>query len=77
MDVPLDDPMMMLWGWFTRFDPLADLHPAAKEVRGNRLIFSFPIAIDATWKTGYRKPVEIDPAVDRLVTEKWTRYGID
>ncbi|HUT02262.1 MAG TPA: UbiD family decarboxylase, partial [Phycisphaerae bacterium] len=26
-DVPLDDPRLILWGWFTRFDPLTDLHP--------------------------------------------------
>lgn len=76
-DVPLDDTMMILWGWFTRFDPLADLHPAARAVQGNRIVFSFPIAIDATWKTGYREPVKIDPEIDRLVTDKWARYGID
>ncbi len=76
-DVPLEDPMMILWGWFTRFDPLADLHPASRRAEGNRLLFSFPITIDATWKQGYRKPVEIAPEIDRLVDEKWGRYGID
>jgi UbiD family decarboxylase len=75
-DVPLDDPMMVLWGWFTRFDPLADLHPARREQAGNRLILHFPIAIDATWKKGYRTPVELDPEVEKKVDSRWSEYGI-
>jgi UbiD family decarboxylase len=76
-DVPLDDEMMMLWGWFTRFDPLADIHPSQTEHVHNRVIFHFPIAIDATWKPGYRKPVELDPDVVAAVEAKWARYGIE
>jgi 3-polyprenyl-4-hydroxybenzoate decarboxylase len=76
-DVPLDDPMMVLWGWFTRFDPLFDLHPKTKDIDRNRLVFHFPIAIDATWKTGYREPVAFDPEVAAMVEKKWKRYGID
>ncbi|MDP7114291.1 MAG: UbiD family decarboxylase, partial [Myxococcota bacterium] len=75
-DVPVDDPMLVLWGWFTRFDPLADLHPARRERDGNRLVLFPPIAIDATWKEGYRKPVAFDPDVERMVESKWDRYGI-
>jgi 3-polyprenyl-4-hydroxybenzoate decarboxylase len=75
-DVPLNDPTMVLWGWFTRFDPSADLYPAQSHVRGNRLIFDFPILIDARWKKGYPKPVAIDPAVERRVAERWKEYGI-
>ncbi|KKN87861.1 hypothetical protein LCGC14_0253920 [marine sediment metagenome] len=76
-DVPMDDPQMMLWGWFTRFDPLTDLHPARREVAGNRIILHFPIAIDATWKEGYRKPVAFDEDRARRVESNWGRYGID
>ena len=75
-DVAMDDPMMMLWGWFTRFDPLADLHPAERTLDGNRLIFQFPICIDARWKPGYRKPVAFDPATVAAVDKKWGRLGI-
>jgi len=75
-DVPLDDPRMILWGWFTRFDPLADLHPARRETAGNRMILHFPIAIDATWKPGYRQPVAFDPDVERRVDANWDSYGI-
>ena len=75
-DVPLNDRTMMLWGWFTRFDPLADLYPAGRTVVGNRLIFEFPIAIDARWKTGYPKPVEFDPDVEKRVARMWKRLGL-
>ena len=75
-DVPLDDPTMMLWGWFTRFDPLADLYPAGRHVEGNRLVFDFPIAIDARWKRGYPKPVEFDPTIEKRVGEMWHTLGL-
>jgi len=75
-DVPLDDPMLVLWGWFTRFDPLADLHPARREQAGNRLLLVPPIAIDATWKVGYRRRVAFDPDVESAVESNWERYGI-
>jgi len=76
-DVPLDDRRLILWGWFTRFDPLADLHPARREQVGNRLVLHFPIAIDATWKRGYPKPVAVDPGRQRHVESNWNSYGID
>ena len=75
-DVPLSDRTLMLWGWFTRFDPLADLYPAGRTVAGNRLIFDFPIAIDARWKTGYPKPVEFDPDVEKRVDRMWPSLGL-
>lgn len=75
-DVPLTDRTLMLWGWFTRFDPLADLYPAGRTVSGNRLVFEFPIAIDARWKTGYPKPVEFDPDVEKRVDRMWKTLGL-
>jgi 4-hydroxybenzoate decarboxylase subunit C len=75
-DVPIDDPMMLLWGWFTRFDPAADLHPAGRRIVGNRLLLDFPVAIDARWKKGYPRPVAFDPEVKRRVDAQWKRYGI-
>ena len=75
-DVPLNDPRLMLWGWFTRFDPLVDLHPATCEVAGNRMILRTPITIDATWKEGYRLPVAFDPEIEERVSHKWSQYGI-
>ena len=75
-DVPVDNPTMLLWGWFTRFDPLADLYPAGRQIRGNQLVLEFPIAIDARWKKGYPRPVSFDPKIARRVDEEWERYGI-
>jgi len=76
-DVPLDDARLILWGWFTRFDPLADIHPARRQVEGNRMVLQFPIAIDATWKRGYRKPVAFDLDHQQRVESNWGQYGID
>lgn len=76
-DVPVDDPIMTLWGWFTRFDPAADLYPAERRIEGNRLLLDFPIAIDARWKKGYPRPVAFDPAIERRVDQQWPTYGID
>ena len=75
-DVPLHDPRLILWGWFTRFDPLVDLHPARRETIGNRLVLHFPIAIDATWKPGYRQPVAFDPEHERRVNDNWASFRI-
>lgn len=76
-DVDMSSTMMLLWGWFTRFDPLADLHPAERTVEGNRLVFRFPICIDARWKPGYRLPVAFDPETVAAVDRKWSRLGLD
>jgi 4-hydroxybenzoate decarboxylase subunit C len=75
-DVALDDPTMVLWGWFTRFDPLLDLYPSERTLQGNRLVLRLPILIDARWKKGYPRPVEFDPAVEKHVAERWSAYGL-
>ena len=75
-DVPLSDRKMMLWGWFTRFDPSADLYPAKRTIIGNRLLFDFPIVIDARWKKGYPKPVEFDPTIEKQVDRMWPALGL-
>lgn len=72
-DVDLNSQMMILWGWFTRFDPLKDIYPAGITLDGNRPVFQFPICIDATWKSGYRKPVAFDPEVVKRVNKKWDK----
>ncbi|MDJ0780657.1 MAG: UbiD family decarboxylase [Desulfosarcinaceae bacterium] len=75
-DVDLTDPLLTLWAWFTRFDPLVDIHPADRERRGNRLRLRPPILIDARWKKGYPKPVAFDPAIERSVLARWTALGL-
>jgi 3-polyprenyl-4-hydroxybenzoate decarboxylase len=80
-DVDLKDPILTLWAWFTRFDPLADLHPHRREVRGNRLLLRPPILIDARWKKGYPTqgyptPVAFDPTVESRVMQRWSELGL-
>jgi len=75
-DVDIHDDMMALWGWFTRFDPYKDIHPAKRELQGNKMVLHFPLLIDATWKEGYRLPVEFDPDIEQRVNDKWDSYGI-
>ena len=75
-DVDLESDMMTLWGWFTRFDPDLDLHPASQEIVGNKLILNPPLLIDATWKEGYRKPVAFDPEIEKKVNNRWPEYQI-
>jgi 4-hydroxybenzoate decarboxylase subunit C len=75
-DIPLQDAVLRLWGWFTRFDPAADLYPAGRQIVGNRLLFDFPLLIDARWKKGYPRPVAFDPEVARKVEKRWQDYRI-
>ncbi len=75
-DVTLDDDTLLLWGWFTRFDPLADLHPARRSLSGNRVRLKPPILIDARWKKGYPQPVAFDPDVEKRVDARWKEYGL-
>lgn len=76
-DVDIHDDMMALWGWFTRFDPYMDIHPARRELQGNKMVLHFPLLIDATWKEGYRLPVEFDPDIEQRVNDNWDSYGIN
>ena len=75
-DVPMNDQRLMLWGWFTRFDPISDVYAFRSEQDGNRLKLHAPICINATWKEGYRKPVKFDPDRLRKIEEEWDSYGI-
>jgi len=76
-DVDIHDDMMALWGWFTRFDPYMDIHPARRELQGNKMVLHFPLLFDATWKEGYRLPVEFDPDIEQRVNDNWDSYGIN
>lgn len=75
-DVPVHDPILSLWGWFTRFDPQADIHPAARTPDRNRLVLETPILIDARWKEGYRLPVAYAPDIEARVNRNWQQYGL-
>jgi 4-hydroxy-3-polyprenylbenzoate decarboxylase len=73
-DVNLDDDENLQWGIFTRFDPARDMVFSEQAFIGARPVYRGAIGIDATWKAGYPKPLEMDPAVVRLVDSRWKDY---
>ena len=73
-DVDIDDNVELIWGIFTRFDCALDVVFTEQRFAGITPIYSGVMGIDATWKPGYQKPLEMDSDVVRLVDEKWDRY---
>jgi 4-hydroxy-3-polyprenylbenzoate decarboxylase len=76
-DIPLDDPRLLLWGIFTRFDPARDAFFEESRLRGAWPLHRGRMAIDATFKAGYPAALEMDPDVVKLVDRRWSEYGID
>ena len=74
-DVPLDDPTLLLWGIFTRFDAARDVVFSESRLEGAWPRYAGRMAIDATWKPGYPAPIVMDPTVVRRVDERWSEYG--
>ncbi len=70
-DVPLDNPMLVLWGIFTRFDAARDVFFAESTLRGAWPTHRGLMAIDATWKTGYPEPVVMPEAIVQRVNARW------
>jgi 4-hydroxybenzoate decarboxylase subunit C len=75
-DVPLDDSVGLLWGWFTRFEPARDLYFKSQSFVGAAARYQGPVVFDATWKEGYPEPLTMDPDVERKVEAAWPTYGI-
>ena len=73
-DVNLDDPESFLWGIFTRFDPARDIVFTNSELHGAWPVHRGCLGIDATFKSGYPDPVEMDPRVIKLVDSRWHQY---
>jgi len=73
-DVDLDDDENLQWGIFTRFDPARDMMFTEQNFVGARPVYRGVAGIDATWKAGYPKPLEMDPAVVKRVDQRWQEY---
>ena len=73
-DVDIDDDVELIWGIFTRFDCALDVIFTEQHFVGITPIYSGVMGIDATWKPGYQKPLEMDPDIVRLVDRKWKKY---
>ena len=75
-DVDIEDDVELIWGIFTRFDCALDVVFTEQQFVGITPVYSGVMGIDATWKPGYQKPLEMDPDIVRLVDEKWDRYWV-
>jgi len=73
-DVNLDDDENLQWGVFTRFDPARDMVFSEQTFVGARPVYRGVIGIDATWKSGYPRPLEMDQSIVRLVDSRWKEY---
>jgi len=70
-DVPLDDPTLVLWGIFTRFDAARDVVFSEVSVHGAWPTARGRMGIDATWKAGYPEPVVMPEEIIRRVDAHW------
>lgn len=60
-----------LWRVFTRFEPAADLHAAAKAIVRNHVAFAAPVVVDARTKPWYPGEVEPDAETVAAVDRRW------
>lgn len=73
-DVDLTSESGLVWGIFTRFDPVRDMIFARQVFAGARPVYGGRIGIDATWKTGYPPPLTMPDEIVRLVDRRWGEY---
>ena len=73
-DIDLENDIEVMWGIFTRFDPGDDIYFENQEFIGAVPKYSGIMGIDATWKGGYQKTLEMDDAIINKVNEKWETY---
>ncbi len=74
-DIPLNDPVLLLWGIFTRFDCARDTFFGSTRLEKGHPVYEGPLFIDATWKPGYPEALEMDPDVIHKVDQRWREYG--
>ncbi|MDR5704078.1 MAG: UbiD family decarboxylase, partial [Armatimonadota bacterium] len=73
-DVDVTDQESLIWGIFTRFDPARDIVFEHVELRGVWPVCHGRMGIDATWKEGYPKPLEMTPEIQERVRLRWKEY---
>ncbi len=73
-DVNLDDLENYIWGVFTRFDCERDVVFTEQRLVGISPVYKGVMGIDATWKPGYPKPLEMTESIKRHVEERWDAY---
>ncbi|MGE5692189.1 MAG: UbiD family decarboxylase domain-containing protein, partial [Candidatus Zixiibacteriota bacterium] len=76
VDVNLQDEENLLWGIFTRFDCARDVVFTSTKLIGASPVYRGVLGIDATFKSGYPPPVEMDLNVVKKVDARWNEYRI-
>jgi UbiD family decarboxylase len=66
--------MNFLWTTFTRFEPAADIHAAARRVVRNHVACTPPILVDARLKPGFPRELSCSEEVATTVTRRWREY---
>ncbi len=73
-DIDVNNDVEIMWGIFTRFDPGDDIYFNKQYFVGAIPKYEGILGIDATWKGGYQKPLEMDDKIVKKVEEKWEAY---
>jgi UbiD family decarboxylase len=73
-DIDPADPVRMLWGWFTRFEPAQDIRFTRSEMRGAVPGYDGRMGFDATFKEGYPNPLMLDPQAEKEAERLWAKY---
>ena len=73
-DINVNNDVEVMWGIFTRFDPGDDIYFNKQEFIGAVPKYSGTMGIDATWKGGYQKTLEMQDDIIKKVNEKWETY---
>lgn len=73
-DVDINDQESYIWGIFTRFDCERDINFTEQKLIGISPIYKGMLGIDATWKNGYPKPLEMTEEIIKKVDERWESY---
>jgi 4-hydroxy-3-polyprenylbenzoate decarboxylase len=74
-DVPLENPTLLLWGIFTRFDCARDTFFERAEIRHGHAAYAGRLFIDASWKPGYPDPLSMTDEIVKRVDSRWKEYG--
>lgn len=67
----------LLWTWFTRFEPAADIYGARTFLNRFHVGLNPPVFFDARMKPWYPGTVEADPSIVQLVNKRWKEYFPD
>jgi 4-hydroxybenzoate decarboxylase subunit C len=73
-DIDLQSDTDVLWGIFTRFDAARDVVFSSSKLVGIDPVHLGILGIDATWKTGYPKPLAMSEKIQRRVDTRWNEY---